>query len=199
MDNSTLKLLLHEYEQKRMRANLMSEKAKNNLYEKYPKIKEIEKTINSLSINKIKSILSSDYDNSLNIDSEIKMLQTEKRQILKKANISEKSLLPIYECNLCNDTGYINNGYKTIMCNCLKQKIFNIEYNKSNIGNIEYENFSTFSLDFYSDEINTSKYGLEISPKENIKEIRKISEHFIENFNNPSEKNLLFTGDTGLR
>lgn len=199
MDNSTLKLLLHEYEQKRMRANLMSEKAKNNLYEKYPKIKEIEKTINSLSINKIKSILSSDYDNSLNIDSEIKMLQTEKRQILKKANISEKSLLPIYECNLCNDTGYINNGYKTIMCNCLKQKIFNIEYNKSNIGNIEYENFSTFSLDFYSDEINTSKYGLEISPKENIKKIRKISEHFIENFNNPSEKNLLFTGDTGLR
>lgn len=199
MDNSTLKLLLHEYEQKRMRANLMSEKAKNNLYEKYPKIKEIEKTINSLSINKIKSILSSDYDNSLDIDSKIKMLQTEKRQILKKANISEESLLPIYECNLCNDTGYINNGYKTIMCNCLKQKIFNIEYNKSNIGNIEYENFSTFSLDFYSDEINTSKYGLEISPKENIKKIRKISEHFIENFNNPSEKNLLFTGDTGLR
>ena len=199
MDNSTLKSLLHEYEQKRIKANLLSEQTKNNLYKKYPRLEEIEKSINSLSLNKIKSILSSNYNNTNNIDSDIKMLQAEKEQILKKANISISSLSPIYECNLCNDTGYINNGYKTIMCNCLKQKIFDIEYNKSNIGNIEYENFSSFSLDFYSDEINPSKYGLEISPKENIKKIKNISENFIKNFNNPNEKNLLFTGDTGLR
>ena len=84
------------------------------------------------------------------------------------------------------------------MCNCLKQKIFNIEYNKSNIGNIEFENFSSFSLNYYSDEINVEKYGLNISPRENIKTIKKISENFIKNFENPSEKNLLFTGNTGL-
>ena len=82
------------------------------------------------------------------------------------------------------------------MCHCLKQKLFNMEYNKSNIGNIENENYSTFSSKYYSDEINESKYGLKISPRENIEKIKKISENFINNFDNPEEKNLLFTGDT---
>lgn len=198
MDNSTLKVLLQEYEQKRIKANLIAEQNKNNLYNNYPRLEEIENEINKLSIDKIKSILSSNTNELNKFDLKIQELQTEKEKIFKNANISANSLLPHYECKLCNDTGYISNGYKSVMCNCLKQKIFNIEYNKSNIGNIEFENFSSFSLNYYSDEINVEKYGLNISPRENIKTIKKISENFIKNFENPSEKNLLFTGNTGL-
>ena len=198
MDNSTLKVLLQEYEQKRIKANLIAEQNKNNLYKNYPRLEEIENKINKLSIDKIKSILSSNTNELNKFDLKIQELQTEKEKIFKNANISANSLLPHYECKLCNDTGYISNGYKSVMCNCLKQKIFNIEYNKSNIGNIEFENFSSFSLNYYSDEINVEKYGLNISPRENIKTIKKISENFIKNFENPSEKNLLFTGNTGL-
>ena len=55
-----------------------------------------------------------------------------------------------------------------------------------------------FLLDCYSDEINKEKYNSSISPKENIKIIKKICEKFIDNFDNPKEKNLLFTGNTGL-
>lgn len=198
MDNSTLKVLLQEYEQKRIKANLIAEQNKNNLYKNYPRLEEIENEINKLSIDKIKSILSSNTNELNKFDLKIQELQTEKEKIFKNANISANSLLPHYECKLCNDTGYISNGYKSVMCSCLKQKIFNIEYNKSNIGNIEFENFSSFSLNYYSDEINVEKYGLNISPRENIKTIKKISENFIKNFENPSEKNLLFTGNTGL-
>ena len=133
-------------------------------------------------------------DDIKNIEQSIKEFQDEKQRILKKENIT--NLSPVYECKFCNDTGYINKNGKTIMCHCLKQKLFNIQYNKSNIGNVEYENFSTFSSEFYSDEINPTKYGLNISPKENIEKIKKISENFIQNFDNPEEKNLLFTGDT---
>ena len=198
MDNSTLKVLLQEYEQKRIKANLIAEQNKNNLYKNYPRLEEIENEINKLSIDKIKSILSSNTNELNKFDLKIQELQTEKEKIFNNAHISTNILLPNYECKLCNDTGYISNGYKSIMCNCLKQKIFNIEYNKSNIGNIEFENFSSFSLNYYSDEINVEKYGLNISPRENIKTIKKISENFIRNFENPSEKNLLFTGNTGL-
>lgn len=198
MDNSTLKVLLQEYEQKRIKANLIAEQNKNNLYKNYPRLEEIENEINKLSIDKIKSILSSNTNELNKFDLKIQELQTEKEKIFNNAHVSANSLLPNYECKLCNDTGYISNGYKSIICNCLKQKIFNIEYNKSNIGNIEFENFSSFSLNYYSDEINVEKYGLNISPRENIKTIKKISENFIKNFENPSEKNLLFTGNTGL-
>lgn len=198
MDNSTLKVLLQQYEQKRIKANLIAEQNKINLYKKYPRLEEIENEINKLSIDKIKSILSSNSNEITKFNLKIQELQMEKEKIFNTANISINSLLPNYECKLCNDTGYINNGYKSVMCNCLKQKIFNIEYNKSNIGNIEFENFSSFSLNYYSDEINVEKYGINISPRENIKTIKKLSENFIKNFDNPSEKNLLFTGNTGL-
>lgn len=198
MDSSTLKSLLLEYEQKRIRANKIAEKNKQELYIKYPRLEEIDNRINLLSINKIKLILSATNNKITDIENEIKDLKNEKKRILNSANVSENDLLPAYECAVCNDTGYVHNDYKTTMCNCLKQKIFNIEYNKSNIGNVEYENFSSFSIDYYSDEVNPTKYGLNISPKENIKKIKKISENFINNFNNPNEKNLLFTGNTGL-
>ena len=199
MDNTTLKSLLHEYEQKRINANLKVENYKKEIYSKYPHLQEIENKINILSINKINLILSSNLSKIKKIDTELNKLKLEKKDLLKKVNISEKDLQPFFECNICKDTGYINENNKSVMCNCLKQKIFDIEYNKSNIGNVENENFSSFSLKYYSNEVNFEKFGLNISPRENIKKIKEISENFINNFDNPSEKNLLFTGNTGLR
>lgn len=198
MDNTTLKSLLHEYEQKRLKAEQLLEKNKKELYSKYPRLNEIEEEITMLSLNKVKLILAFDSDKVNDINSQIEKLQNEKKNIMNNANISANSFFPSYDCSLCNDTGYVHNGYKTTMCNCLKQKIFDIEYNKSNIGNVEYENFSSFSFDYYSDEINFEKYGLSISPKENMKKIKEIANSFICNFNSPSEKNLLFTGNTRI-
>src|SRR5699024_6365807 len=37
-----------------------------------------------------------------------------------------------------------------------------------------------------------------LSPRDNIKNIKKIALSFINNFDNSNEKNLLFTGNTGL-
>lgn len=106
---------------------------------------------------------------------------------------------PLYECSICKDTGFVldTNG-KTTLCNCIKQKIFDIDFNRSNIGNLEKENFDKFSLDLYSDEVNEEKYRAKISPKKNISNIKDISLKFVANFDNPEEKNLLFTGNTGL-
>lgn len=43
-------------------------------------------------------------------------------------------LKPIYECSECKDTGFVTDKYgKSILCNCIKQKIFDIDFNKSNI------------------------------------------------------------------
>ena len=53
-------------------------------------------------------------------------------------------------------------------------------------------------MELYSPEINESLYHAKISPRANIQNIKNIAMHFIEDFNNPDEKNLLFTGNTGL-
>mgnify|MGYP000194523428 FL=1 len=109
-------------------------------------------------------------------------------------------LKPFYECKICNDTGYVlDNNYKTTMCNCLKQKLLNISFNKSNIYNIKKENFNNFNELIFSDEVDFAKYKFNISPRKNITNIKNKCIEFIENFENPDYKNLLFVGSTGLR
>lgn len=96
--------------------------------------------------------------------------------------------------------GYIrDSNFKTQMCKCLKQKLLNISFNKSNMNNIKHENFDTFNDNLFSDEINSLKYKFNISPRENINNIKNKSKEFVLNFDNPNYKNLLFVGNTGLR
>ena len=60
------------------------------------------------------------------------------------------------------------------------------------------QNFKNFKLDFYSDEIDYDKYNFNISPRQNIESIEKVCMKFINNFDNPDQPNLLFSGNTGL-
>ena len=84
------------------------------------------------------------------------------------------------------------------MRQCLKQQLYNIEYNKSNISNLENHKFENFLSTVYSTDVDKVKYNSDISPRENIEIIKKISQKFIKNFDDSNEKNLLFTGNTGL-
>ena len=199
MSSSNLKTLLTEYEKKRMQAIYEAEQRKVELYKKEPKLQDIEDSLSKEAISVSKKMLTT-KDASLlqDLNKKIYALKQEKQQILKKFGKDESYLKPYYECLDCNDTGYITNLHESTMCHCLKQKLFNLEYNKSNLSNLEKENFEHFSFDLYSDEINEEKYHSKISPKKNMEFIYKISHNFIEEFNNASQKNLLFTGNTGL-
>ena len=82
----------------------------------------------------------------INIKTKFDLAKNEKNEILLKNNLPLNYLKPIYECNICNDTGYVlKNNYKTELCNCLKQRLLNISYNKSNMSNLGKENFNTFN------------------------------------------------------
>lgn len=199
MGDLILKDLLKKYEQKRLNANINLEKRKNKLFSENPRLQEIEDDLNLSAISIAKCILSTNNENTIQeLNKKIKLLKNERSEILQSLHLDISYLEPIYECPICKDTGYINSGYNTSMCNCLKQQLFNIAYNKSNIGNIEKENFSTFNINLYSDEINPTKYNSNISPKHNIQIIKNIALSFIDNFDSIDEKNLLFTGNTGL-
>lgn len=200
MNESTLKTLLKEYEQKRISAELDLDNRKRELYKHNPKLEEIENNLNLYAIKIAKSIIiSNNTSNYLeNLKSKIEKLNEEKRVILNSLNIDENFFKPKYECSLCNDTGYIKSGINSTLCSCIKQKLFDIEYNKSNIHDLKNNNFDCFNISLYSNIVNEELYNSNLSPKDNIINIKEICINFINNFNNPSEKNLLFIGNTGL-
>ena len=200
MSNEVLNSLLKEYEQKKLKAELDAEKRKEELYQKIPKLQQIENELNNFAIHTAKNILLHNNYSLEELNQKIENLKYEKACLLQDANISNSFLKPNYECSICKDTGYIlKDNYKTEMCHCLKQKLLDASFHKSNMTNLDKENFNTFSENVFSNDIDVAKYHFNISPRENIKRIKQKCIKFVENFDNPNVKNLLFTGNTGLR
>ena len=158
MNNSILNSLLAEYEKIRLNNIYDLEKRKKELYLSNPKLQQIEEKLSSLSINAAKSILQNNSNNYLSdLKNNIENLKKEKQKIITSLGLPEDYLQLKYECIFCKDTGYIFENGKTSMCNCLKQKIYNIEYNQKNTNNIKNNNFDNFNINLFSDEINEKK------------------------------------------
>ena len=198
MSNIYLKTILREYEQKRLLAEQDLAVRKAELYSKQPRLKEIDEELGKYAISAAKLILSADKNSLSEFMNKKDSLNKEKILILKSLGKSYEYLQPVFECDICKDTGYIPSTFNNELCNCLKQEIFNLEFNKYNMGNLEQDTFENFNPNFYSDVADSEKYNSDISPKENILNIKKTAESFIANFNNPDEKNLLFRGPSGL-
>lgn len=195
MENKILKKLLDEYSVNRFHAEEEAQKKKDSFYSLHPDLKELEKEINQSSLHRVNLILMGRKEEADHLNVEIDQLKQKKQSMLKQLGINSDYFLPNYHCPICQDTGYVKEDHRMVLCHCLQQKIFDIEYNKSNMGNMEKENFSTFDDSWYSDKIDPS---LNLSPRKNIHIIKNIAEHFIDNFQDPNEKNLLFTGNIGL-
>lgn len=200
MANEILNDLLKKYDQKKTKAEIDLINRKEKLYTKIPRLKEIEDELNKSSIISAKNMINGNKNILNDLTIKINKLKFEKEQILLSHGIDLSYLKPFYECQKCKDTGYIlNENNKTIMCNCLKQKLLDLSFNNSNISNLEKENFNKFNPLIYSDDVDIAKYKYNISPRKNILNIKEKAIQFINNFDNLETKNLLFTGNAGLR
>lgn len=197
MNNPDLKNLLKIYEQKRLTAQKDYEEKIEAFYKENSNLSKLVDQINQTAISLSKAILLNNSNNISVLQKKLDSLKQEKEELLHSLKIADSFWHPNYECKKCNDTGYLVSD-NNIMCTCLKQKLIDLQYNKSNISRLENENFDTFNLNVFSDIADEKKYNSNLSPRENMKQVKDISIHFIKNFDQPDEKNLLFTGNTGL-
>ena len=200
MTDTILKNILSQKKKKKISAEYEAEQRKQDIYKRYPKLQDIDDKLTKLAISTTKSLINNNDKELLKeLNENINHLKEEKNRILKSLNIESDYFEPRYECKLCKDTGYITNkDYTTTMCSCLKQKLYDEQYNKANISNLDTQNFNNFSDLLYSDKVDENKYRTNISPRENINLIKDICQRFIDNFDDKNQKNLLFTGNTGL-
>lgn len=202
MADEILNSLLKEYSQKKLQAELDLEKRKEELYNSIPRLRQIEDDLNNFAISTAKNILKngSSPEEEQELKNKVELLKAEKARILAELNLPDNYLQPFYSCSICKDTGYVSDGgYNMVMCSCLKQKLLDYSFNKSNMSNLNKENFSTFNPNMFSDEVDIAKFHFNISPRTNILNIKNKCLQFVENFEDSAQKNLLFTGNTGLR
>ncbi len=111
-------------------------------------------------------------------------IMAKKEQVLNRLGINPQSLLPNYECKLCEDVGFRSGG----MCSCFKQKLHEEMITQSGLGKNELADFKD-----YNPEIATNA--------EQQKELTALKNFFIKwanEFPNNKAKTILLTGKTGV-
>ena len=194
LNSSDFKRIMSRYDIKQNENKKINKLRKSEIYEKIPKIKEIDMDIYNLSLISASKIMDNP-ENTSKIISEMKNNSTalinKKKALLVSHGYEEDYLMPLFDCTLCNDTGYIGSQ----KCTCLNQAIIDFAYEQSNLKNIlNEENFDTFSFDFYSKDL-VSEYS--ISPYENMKIVFGRCLEFVENFDS-NFSNLILYGQAGL-
>lgn len=201
MNKSLHKIIKIEYEKRRQKAQDELEARKRLIYSKAPVIEEIDNKIRLLGLKYNKMVLagskpfSADTEAILN---EMDNLKLKKQNILLKMGYPENYLEIFYTCDKCKDTGYIDTETGSEKCSCHRQMIIELLYNQSAMKIPVEENFESFNEEYYSDKVDVNKYKIDISPRENILNIKEKCLNFINNFDSPAEKNLFFSGPTGV-
>lgn len=199
LTNSQYDEIIRDYN----RVGLMNKREQNErisiVYEKVPRIKEINDEISSLSLETTKKLLSLSSNNNSDSMTEFKAkindLKNEKAFLLKSNGFSSDYMDMHYRCLDCQDTGYVNN----IKCHCFIKAEISILYKQSNLGEIlKTHNFDLFNIDLFDDNTVDSATGK--TPKQNMINALNISHNYIDNFGQEDAKfkNLLFFGKTGV-
>lgn len=200
MGNAHL-LIKNEYDRRQKEAMGVLEARTREVYSQVPTIEEIDSEIKLSGIRYNKLILlegGRSNDLVLQLSSRIDSLKAERQELLEKSGFPANYLQPVYRCSRCSDTGYVeSNGYME-KCSCYKQQLIEHLYSGSNTKLTENENFSTFDETYYSGQVDVNRYKAEVSPRENIVAIKERCHGFIENFDSTEEKNLFFSGPTGV-
>ncbi len=183
--------IMHTYYEHQIENRNLERERKEEIYKKIPRIEEIDEMIAQGSIDAARARLIGKEISIDSVKSKNEALIKEKLTLLKAHGYDENYLQPIYSCPHCQDTGRIGNTY----CNCFKQAVLSYLYRQSTIQSIlEVENFQHFTLDYYSKE----QDGVHpYTPHENMSNILKNVQSFVEHFNEQGG-NLLFYGGTGL-
>ena len=103
--DTLLKDILSQYNRKKNNAEFEAERRKRELYEKYPKLQDIEDKLSKQAINTTKCLINNN-DKSLleELNTNIDALRQEKLKILKSLKISQDYFEPHYDCAICKDT-----------------------------------------------------------------------------------------------
>lgn len=188
--------ILEEYRQKREIAKKQSEEKIRALKNIHPEYATVDDAIYGLNLDIAKATLTGENSALPKLQQTLAAMLAEKKTLLEKLNIHPQDLEPIYECSLCQDTGYRQQGDSWVKCSCFQNRLIKELYRDSGImERMKQENFEYFQEQLFSDSPH-EKYV--VSPRENILDLKREAIAFINDFENSKRKNLIFYGDPGL-
>lgn len=182
LTNSQYDAIMRSYEEKQRTARHRLEHNTETVYQKIPAYEELDRQVASVSIEQGRKLLSGDETALQELKLRLKELSEKKASLLRENGFPADFLTPKYECEKCQDTGYVANQ----KCSCFRAAEIDLIYEQSHIKNLlKTENFSALSYDYYEGE-----------DYEKFTKAVQICQNFIKNFY-LDYRNLYFYGTVG--
>lgn len=185
------KEVLREYDALRTQKAAELRERRETLYQKFPRLEEIERELSLLGVSTAKLVLMQPESREIalaELREKQEALKAERNALLAKHCLSPSLLQVEYACENCKDTGYRGD----VQCSCMKHKLMDRLYDQSNVRDIiKLENFDTFDLRLFSDQVVAAEG---ISPRECALKNLRTTMAFAENF---TGGNLLLYGESG--
>lgn len=186
--------ILHE---RRLNAEKAAERRKEEVYERFPRVKELEKQISMSGIKTARAVLAGGdvkveveklRDKNLAMQAEVKRILTDNGY---PANYFE----PKYFCKKCEDKGYYDINGKTVRCSCMKSALISCACAELNrYAPLSLSTFESFNLDYYDKTVDPE---LKLSNYDLMSRVFNFCQNYAEKFNEHS-KSILMKGATGL-
>lgn len=146
LTNSQIDEINRLYDERRMLNQQEADRRREYVEKNVDGYKELSDAIASLSVEHAKKMIMKQTNSMDELRSEINNLISAKKALLVNASLPEDYLDPIYDCEDCKDTGYIN-GQK---CHCFRQMSASLLYSKSNLNDqLKEVSFSMVSDKYY--------------------------------------------------
>lgn len=200
--NTMIKIqITDEYERIRMQNAQKQEKMRQKIYAEIPELKSIETELSEILQQMIGQTLTHNED-AREIDllkNRVDTLLEQKKLLLHTHHYPDDIFHDIYECKECKDSGVIGDK----LCKCYQKKLIDKLFKNSELHEkLKYDNFDHFDYEIFSNQIppreNSDFTTSDISPRQNIEEIRNFAQEFIDYFQHREFKNLYFYGKSGL-
>ncbi|MBS6446767.1 MAG: ATP-binding protein [Clostridiales bacterium] len=181
------KRIAAQYKDKNLRAKEAAEARRAELHEKLPQVAEIDRALSATGLRIMREAL----NGKEGLDARIRKLEEgnnllleARREILRANGYPEDYSSVKYECDACQDVGFVNGK----MCKCMRRALTLAGYESSGVLKlIGKQNFDTFDLTYY-----------EGAEKTNMERILDRAKRYAAGFDGKHMRNLLFIGTTGL-
>ena len=174
-----IKTALEEIVAKGNKARRIYEKQREEIFDKEPRLKELEGQFMQIGSLLGVTALSGNTERLEALQTKFNSLVKEREQLMAKVEL--KAYTPI--CAKCSDTGYVG----STLCSCVLKRAKELSFaGLSAVMPIAESKFENFSLDYYSGE-----------NKDAMQKVFAFLKDYAKNLSLKS-KSLLFFGDTGL-
>jgi DNA replication protein DnaC len=191
MQASISRAVAQEYERRRNAAERDRENRIRAAYDACPELEEIDKAIYAAGADMLLEAI--DEGRPRVAAGHKSRLTARKKQILKENHLPEDFDQIRHTCTTCRDTGFVGSQ----RCTCYRNAVIPLLAEMANLQTLEGISFDTFDESLFSDKTEPDRYQSDMSPRKQMIGLKNACQRFVQEFDQPETRNLLFVGKPG--